>query len=474
MRLSTPIETLGTFWLPANPEDRLSGNLRISDSGKVTLELGGIFGDERFAIQDMGIGTEPPPDGDKPDYSRIVGEVEQGGFVTLERCLPAGSRIKMAGGQSKSTYQARFAFIGGAYDPGKELSFADVSLSVKGLNEWLSVSGIHLQWDLERKSGSICYHCLEDISFRLQNETDITFSFSITPPGFSRFTTEASVVQESNIVFKPNCPQPIEYFSSLALKLCNFLSLAIDQPVSTISMTGFLERETESPESPRSPIHIFYEASSRSDASPEIRWYDIIFTYQHVANQCEEILTKWLESYETFEPAFNLYFSSRSDPFQYLDGRFLRLVQGLETLHRRSCQDTVMPKGEFKKLLDSLLENCPKEWEDLVRGNLNHANAPSLRKRMASLIEPFQEFFGSQDEATSFVSQVVHTRNYFTHYNQSLERKAANREDLWRLCEKLDALFILHLLRLIGFDPNLALNGVVVEGYSRLANKLKS
>ena len=90
-----------------------------------------------------------------------------------------------------------------------------------------------------------------------------------------------------------------------------------------------------------------------------------------------------------------------------------------------------------------------------------------------SYVKPFRSWFGSKKETESFITKVVDTRNYFTHYDSSLATKAASGEDLWKLCQKLEALFQLHLLVLVGIDPKPIVEGLVVKGYSRLGNKLK-
>lgn len=472
MRLPEPIEKRGFFWLPTEPENQLPGSLRISVAGDVTLEVSGVFGDPLFAVQDM-LGVDPPPKGEKPNLKRIVGNVEKDGAVILDECNRLDGSINFTGALSNSIYRAKFAFIGGNYDTAIDLEFSELRLSIEGLSEWLSTTGICVNSNLEQGSGSISFHTPESISIRLANEFDITFSFFMAFPSLSGLTTTATVTQSSYMGLRPNTPQSIDYYLPLLLKLSDFLYFAIDQPVSINSITGFLNGKKKSTERPRSPIQVYCQASSRPETWTEIQWYDVLLTYGHIADQCEETLTKWLETYETLEPALNLYFASRSNAWQYRDVRFLHLAQAAETLHRRSSNDTEMPKDEFNSLLIELLENCPIARQEFVREKFSFANELSLRKRITSLIEPFQEFFGSQDEATSFVSKVVHTRNYFTHYNQSLEGKAAKREDLWKLCQKLEALFQLHLLGLVGIDPKPIVEGLIVKGYSRLGNKLK-
>ena len=178
----------------------------------------------------------------------------------------------------------------------------------------------------------------------------------------------------------------------------------------------------------------------------------MLFRYPDVASRIGQILSKWLDSYGTFTPAYNLYFASRYDGRQYPDVNFLRLVQGIETLHRRSSEETEMPKDEFKNHVNSILQSCPDDKRDWVKDKLSSANALPLRRRLGRMIEPFRHLFGNEEESEILVKRIVDTRNYLTHYSGKLERKAASHEDLLMLRDKLEGLFQLHLMRLIGFD----------------------
>ena len=83
---------------------------------------------------------------------------------------------------------------------------------------------------------------------------------------------------------------------------------------------------------------------------------------------------------------------------------------------------------------------------------LQRANELTLRDRIERLIEPFDKFVGGEREP-QLVNLVVDTRNYLTHYTPSLEPRAAKGDDLYILCLKMELLFELHFLKLMGFSP---------------------
>ena len=71
MRLDEPIEASGSFWQPEEPDAQFSGVLRITESGRATLEL-------RGAIFNVPAG----------DAHRFVGVVDRLGAVTLDNVIP--------------------------------------------------------------------------------------------------------------------------------------------------------------------------------------------------------------------------------------------------------------------------------------------------------------------------------------------------------------------------------------------------
>ena len=447
MRLAEPIETTGVFWLPRRPDAQLPGTLRISESGEVTVALTGIIDNPLVTPRKV----MPDKGGGARDSERIVGTVRDGGSVTLDRCLWQTTSLSFSSGLSASTIYAEIAFLGAEYEEEEEPLFKEFSFAIEGLDTWLSISGIQHEQDLPERSGLLRYHVPDEITLRLPCGVELSFSFGMTFPSTSLHTTEATVRQNVAVWVRPERPRPVEYFSSLAFKLCNFITLALDQGVSVQSMTGYLDLETNSGRSRRMPVRIYAEFAPMPERKPTIRWHNALFRYPNVAGQFDAMLAKWLENYESFEPAFNLYFASRTESSQYLDTKILWLAQALETLHRKSSNDTAMEQTEFDRLRERVIQSCPQDRRQWLSERLR--NELSLRQRMRILLEPFERWFGDERQRKSFVDRACDTRNYLTHYDEATTRKrAAGPDELYELYQQLEALFQLHLLSLIGLD----------------------
>ena len=326
--------------------------------------------------------------------------------------------------------------------------------------------------DIANQKGLIRFHVPDDITLDLPYDSEMSFRFGLTFPSVSVLRTEAAVQQTVQALVKLRDPHPIEYFSSLAFKLCNFLTLALDQAVSVQSMTGYLTQETAEKENHRIPVKVYGQFAPWPEKKPTIRWHDVLFRYPNVASQLDNMMGKWFENYEIFEPAFNLYFASRTQPSQFLDTKLLWLTQALETLHRRSSNETEMPEEEFASLRESVMQSCLQSRRQWLNDRLHYANELSFRHRIERLLEPVRRWFGDHRKRRAFVSRVCDTRNYLTHYDEATTgNRATGSDEMFELYGKLEALFQLHLLSLIGLDAQ-AIDSII-QGNRGLRRRLE-
>ena len=473
MRLVEPIVTTGFFWLPEDPDTRLPGVLRVSESSEITVELAGVFGNPLSILSNMGATVTPQVE-EEPRTERIVGFVEKGGPVTLDGCLREGASFGLFGGLSKSTFRAGLAFFGTDYGNHEKAAFSELSFSLEGLDAWLGISGIDTEQDMENNSGLIRFRLPDDILLTLPHDLELKFAFNLKFPSVSRPMIEAGVKQTSFVFLKSRDPHDVRYFSSLAFRVCNFISFALDQSVCIQSMTGYLDQRATNGQNRRKAVEIYGQFPPWTERKPTIRWHDALFRYSGVADQLNGMMTRWFEGYETFEPAFNLYFASRTQSAVSPDTKVLWLTQAMEALHRKNSQATEMSESEFRNLLDLIGQSCPDDRRDWVLDNLRYANEPRFRRRVRELVEPFKRWFGtSNKERRDFINKVCDTRNYLTHYDEKTTRnRATDPEELFDLHEKMEALFQFHLLKLIGIDES-SIDPLVQEN-ARFRRRLSS
>jgi hypothetical protein len=143
----------------------------------------------------------------------------------------------------------------------------------------------------------------------------------------------------------------------------------------------------------------------------------------------------------------------------------------MESYHRRTSDETVMPEEDYKQLCNVLVANCPKPNRKWLSEKLKYGNEISLSKRIKSIIEPFEQHIGISKNVKKMIRKIVDTRNYLTHYDESLKSKAAHGREFLDLCQKMEAIIQLHLLKLLGFGEEQIKE--VLENNLELNYKLK-
>ena len=471
MRLAEPIETTGMFWLPGKPDTQLSGVLKISDSSEITVELAGMFGNPLVTPERLGFPSTSSEDDTALVSGRIVGVLQKGGGITLDGCFWQHVSSSFGSGLSRSIVHADIAYVGAEYEEEEEALFSEISFPIEGLNAWLSISGIEIEQDRANRGGLIRFQMPDEISINLPCDAELKFSFGLSFPVSSVLMTRATVQQTALALVKLREPRPIGHFLSSARKLCAFLTLALDQAVSIQSITGYLIQEMSDKRSRRIPINVYGQFAPWPERRPTTRWHDALFRYPDVTSRLHSTVGKWFENYETFESAFNLYFASRTQSSQFLDTKVLWLTQALETLHRRSSKETEMSEEEFRNLRELVTQNCPQNRRQWLYDRLHYANELSFRHRIEKLLEPWEHWFGNREKRRAFVNMVCDTRNYLTHYDEATTRnRASGSDELFDLFGKLEVLFQLHLLNLIGLDDS-SIDSIVQEN-RRIRGKL--
>ena len=454
MRIQEEYKKSGYFWLPGHEEKKIPGTLTINDGGNTQLEVVGLFDDSIEALN-----------GDD-DLSRIIGHVENDGFVTLEDCFYTNKNIGF-GGISKSKVLVNKVLSGAAWDKDEKVTFNTLSFSVDCLDGWVGISGINVDTDLDYKTATISYEPPEALSYALDNGMELKLCFAYTLPGFPTLQ-EAKITQRAYFKIISSELRELSEFTILAYKITNLMCFAMNGTVSmkTLSATSNEIKRNNIPQ----PIKIYYQSIPYTEKEPTKTRYDMLFSFRTIQDNAGQIFNNWINAYDFLSPALGLYFSTKTGAQKYLDGKFLALAQGLETYHRRTSSETLMNQDDFGTLVDTILEGCPENNRDWLKGRLVHGNEINLGKRLKKIVEPFKKHLGSSKDRGKLLRKIVDKRNYLTHYNEELKDAAANGKDLFNLCSKMELIFNLHFLKVVGFtDKEIE---VVVETAQPLKAKM--
>lgn len=451
MRLSNPIEKPGFFWLPSDPDQHYPGNLNISEAGEISLRIV-----HRPSTTDPWQLQSKTPIGDDP--SLILGIVDNTS-VTLQKCAAVDDPFYwwgiVEGGVSESRFRVAAAFIGAPFTDDEHILFSRVECSFESLSEWFSISGFtpEINSDSEPADWSLRYTQPKNISVTLPSGIQLKFEFhpSFSLPDYKASQLSSEISQQIHVSLVSEHPLAFAEFFNILHKIQTFLCLVMSKVTSLEWVRGYSKDKLDK-SNREIPTNIFYH--SQLQGQPNDTHVPMLYRYSDMSEDFDITILKWFESYETIQPAFELYLSSKIGAHKYLTGIFLSLVQSLETLHRRTSDDTEMETDEFEQLLSAIIEATPPEKRDFVESKLKYANEISLGRRLKQLIRPFRDMFGTSSEVESFVQKIVVARNYLTHYDKVAESKAKQiiDRDLYDICLKVDALLQLQFLLFTGMD----------------------
>lgn len=459
MRIKEEIKKDGYFWLPSTPDKKVSGTIIISDGGQIKLEVVGLFDTSKID--------------DNDEIERIIGNIETHGFITLDDCFYTKKNFAF-GNIAKSTVCVNKAFVRVAYDDKEDITFNSFQFSIEGIDEWVGQSGIKVESIPEEKSSSITYKLPDNLLFNLNNGMKLTITFSANLPTISNFQKEVKISQKTYFKLTSEYERTLDDFEYIAYKLATFLCFAIDEAVSINEITATSDkvfRELGNGKTIPTSISIYYASLPYTPKEPKITPYRMLFRFNQIAEDAERIINIWIEAWDNITPALSLYFSVKTDSHKYLDGKFLALAQTLETYHRRTSSETLMEESKFKELAEAIVNSCPKEHKEWLSARLQYGNEISLRNRIKNLIIPFSNLLGDAKKTKKLICSIVDTRNYLTHYDKSLETKAASGRDLWVLCCKIEIIFQLHILKVLDFTDE-RINLILKNNY-KIQQKLK-
>ena len=447
MRIKEEIKRVGEFWLPSSPERRISGTLSISDGGNIKLELAQSF-DPSIQAQ---LGPTHPD-----SLSPILGHVEKDGPVRIDQCYRVSKDRNITHGRLMAplVIWANRAFMGLPYEEEASPRFNSFSFSVEGIDEWVGITGIDVdEQRIEEGSLTISYNRPADISISFANGMQLLITFAWTPPGFPR-AKRAEVSQKTFFKLISKDPCEIDTFISIAQKIAAFLCFVMNEIVCLDEMSATSNSyPKEIADGGTDPIRVKIYCASWPYAKnePAIDERNMLFKYKDKQNCVESLINKWIENYEQIAPALDLYFLTKAGTLPTLNMQFLALAQALEAFHLRTSNEKHMDKAECREICEKMIEACPEEHRDWFRPKLQRANELTLQNRIETLFEPF-DCLVDDARRPQLIKYIKNTRNYLTHYDPKLEKKAAKGTVLEVLCLKMNGLFRLQFLKLIGFD----------------------
>lgn len=431
-------EIKGYWWVPKKPDDKIAGVLRHT-SKKITLELLGLF-------------KEPQEKWTFYNEDIILGFSENGKEVTLHGCFDNGV-VDNIPGFVTSSYCIHELFVGVHFNKLEDIKFKNISVQYLHLDNWLGISGF--QPGLPDQNGiTIKFIPPAQIKASINDNYNIIIgfhsSYQINHDGPRKVTLD----QTANIIVESKIGNTFEDFLQILFHLRNFLSLGVMAPEYPLLIKGQSELKKIQAQNQviYEDITIYYILVNAPDTLKTIHDMHMLFTYREISDNFELYIKNWFNKKETLEPVFNLYFATLYDPQMYLNHKFLSLIHAIETYHRRTMKNYVLPKEQYESRTKEIINSVPQQYKGWLCWKLNYGNEPDLRSRLKELLEKFSFTLNeSQGYNSKFIEDVVNTRNYHTHFDEKLKDKVVQSNDMFKLTQKMRVMLEIFLLTELGF-----------------------
>ncbi|MBE6487085.1 MAG: hypothetical protein E7Z85_09625 [Methanosphaera stadtmanae] len=192
----------------------------------------------------------------------------------------------------------------------------------------------------------------------------------------------------------------------------------------------------------------------------EINTFNILIEFDEIADK-QSIFKNWFKINDKYKPLIDIYFmnfTNESNP----EYELLSYTQALESYLRKDEKyiDKYMEIEEYEKIKNQITEiidnlKITEDHKNSLKNKIKFGNEISLRKRLKELINDLNDYEiitklidGNKNK---FISAVVDTRNYYTHYDESSNFKKDTGK-LNILNFKLKILIELIILRELNFN----------------------
>lgn len=400
------LQEIEGYWRLPGHEDVLAGTLRHTPEEGAVLSLLGTF---------AGGGVFPAG-----DPALIVGVGLNGKPVSLFECQWGGGSL--TNGVGSEAYTARLVAVGVSYDTTRSLTLKSLAFRCTDLETWVGYNGLTHDFGGDPRWVSARYELPQPLVVDLPEGFQVKLDYRVSSKAENHPSLSFSIKEEGWIVIEaPDEVEAAELWTR-AERIRDFLSLAVGRPVYFTAFEGTSEAATWDLEGRRhyKPIVLYRTWEQESPPQRPLHPHEgPLLPLSALGGRLGRALTVWLERSELLEPVVDLYFSTLYEPTVHLQRHFLLLAQAAETYHRRTTDDTDVPVADHEARMSAVLGAVPEEYRRWLLDRLRYSNEVSLRKRLRALVDRFADVLEGYVARGSFVSKVVDTRNYLTHYDAS-------------------------------------------------------
>lgn len=435
----------GFWWLPDNPDLRVAGTLAFNQNDGPVLTLTGTFSPAKRAF---GSTLEDRP--------TIYGITKDGKAVSLFDALQTSRKGGLRQAAVHEVYKGHLLAVGFHFAAEDDPIFTSSYVSFEDIEEWLG----HRFFDLhpDGDDGNWSLDIDRSITRSLGRMDGISFSIG---SGFYTDSSSTNFTVTANCYVKvaPDESQSVGWHLATACKIQSLASLCTGRhlPLRLLFLDG---PEIHYTKETTHPVEVHVYASMFHQESQKTRRHEIpMVRVTDFPDPADQLIQKWFDSYEELSSGLYLFLTALADRAMFISVRFSLAIQALEVFHRRNSPGPIISDEEHaalqKALIAAIPEGTSRPMREKLKGVLSFSNELSLRQRLRALLKEVEEQFGEAPAGydKEFISRLVDTRNYYTHYSPELEGKILEGADMHYAIRRIILLLIALLLMRIGIPP---------------------
>jgi len=431
----------GDWFIPNTEEKQVVGIISYDSQKGIELELFGSLL-ERQADNYLKVQI-------------ILGISNSGKMITLYDCFETNRTVSTPG-KTICKFNAQYMFIGHHFKSESDLYFDSIYAKLNNLDNWIKNYGFKkVDSNLSQKKTLIEFELPKPIEFKISSNLSAKINFTYSAP-FRQETNKITIEQKSELHIKSQINKEIKDLLLDFAHFQNFITLGTFKPSYPTSLklgSTLLKRQLRNGEIPLI-IDFYFRHSALIDKNENYKHNIFLFSFQDIKPNFEIIIEKWYSLEKLIKPITNILIDSFYSKGIFDENKFLNMVQGLETFHRRFRKNKILEEKEHKKRKVEVLTSTPLKHKKWIENLLNFSNEPTLHMRLEQIlleldIKTIQKIIKDKEQ---FIKDVKNSRNYYTHYDKSLEKKAKKGSALFYLKEKLKILLICIVLKETGFS----------------------
>lgn len=437
-------EFSGEWHLPGDDAPRVAGALSWREK-RATLALHDAFKKMRGAIY----GTE------EFEYPAIRGTTTKSDLVSVLHAYRSASGFSLgaAGMREPETVTSNWVVIGAHVTA--DTKYRELRVRIPGLQMWISRSGM-MQSILDKtddKPPTVLY-TIEAMpeEFTPIPTAGLSLGWGIDRQFSGDLLSTINVQSSACLRIKPDAAQTLEWLVREMGKAVTLLAFAAGSPMAPDRMTAKLADVDHD-------VAVLV-ALRESNYCTHKHTFNFFMLRGNMHAELGDVFARWYAIYDSVAMPSQLALGVLSSTGLWLHVEYLSLMQALEGLHRALMHGLYVSEADYAPIAHALTNAIPRgtqsDHRDSLKSRIKYGNQLSLRKRLAALTNrldlPIRQFVLGGDGTVP--GAWVDTRNYYTHWDETLRPNMLDGNGMYRACARMKTLLRVLYLQLVGIPDD--------------------